>query len=76
MEPITIAILVILCLVAGAFIFAQYQKAQEKKEVTPIYTSLYDGWYPWWRGSYVPPVRHYRQPIYHRTTHRPTHHRR
>jgi hypothetical protein len=60
MDSVIVAILVILSLMAGAFIFSQYTKDQEKKVDVPVVAPVYSSWYPYWRGSYVPPSRHYR----------------
>jgi len=70
MDSVIVAILVILSLMAGAFIFSQYNKTQEKRDNVPVVAPVYSSWYPWWRGSYVAPSRHYRnirrRPLYRR----------
>ena len=70
METLTIVILVILSLLAGAFIFSRYNAKQEQPTRTAVVAPVYTEWDPWWRGSYVPPPRHYR------TVTRRAHHRR
>lgn len=69
MDSLTVIILVILSLIAGAFIYSQYNKIPVKSYETPIVAPIYSDWYPWWRGSYVT-SRYNRFPIHRRQHHR------